>query len=232
MKILICDDIKKETEHLAALLVDEDISVFQSGADALEYIRAGAVVDVCILDIVMPEMNGMALAEQLRSDGWVGKVVFLSTSSEFGPQSYRVGAFDYLLKPPTPDSLKALLDRLKTETKNMDTRSILLKTRGVSRSMLFRELSYAEAMRDKVIFNSTDGGKLEVGMTFADAARELLSDQRFVQCHRSYIVNMDEIAEISESQLFTRNRARIPISRGYGSARETYYMWKFGGGRK
>ena len=232
MKILICDDLQKETERLAKLLVDEDVTLFQNGADALAYIRAGAVVDVCILDIVMPGMSGITLAEQLRADGWLGKVVFLSTSSEFGPQSYRVGAFDYLLKPPTPDSLKALLDRMKNETKNADTRSILLKTRGVSKSVLFRELSYAEAMRDKVIFNSTDGDKLEVGMTFADAARELLSDHRFVQCHRSYIINMDEIAEISEGELFTRNRARIPISRGFGGARETYYMWKFGGGRK
>ena len=232
MKILICDDMHEETERLAKLLSDEDITVFQSGADVLEHIHAGAAVDVCILDIVMPEMSGIALAEQLRADGWTGRLVFLSASSEFGPQSYRVGAFDYLLKPPTPESLKALLDRLKTETKRADTKSILLKTRGVSKSVLFRELSYAEAMRDKVIFNKTDGGKLEVGMTFADAARELLSDRRFVQCHRSYIVNMDEIAEISESELVTRNRARIPISRGYGGARETYYMWKFGGGRK
>jgi DNA-binding LytR/AlgR family response regulator len=234
MQILICDDMRQETDKLANILNGMGINpaVFNSGADALAFIRSGGAVDLCILDIVMPGMNGIQLAEELRSHGWAGDIVFLSASNDFAHQSYNVNAFHYLLKPPSRESVETLLDKLVNARKNAVSGSILLKTAGVAKNVPLRDISYIEVIRNKVCFRLTDGGEIEVYMTFKDAARELLSDNRFIQCHRSYVVNMDDIAEVCEWELFTRGKARIPVSRSFRGVREAYFTRKFGGGRK
>ncbi len=92
MNILICDDMPKEANKLKRLLAAQGIatSVFHHGRDALRYIEDGGFADVCILDIIMPEMTGIELAGRLRRTGWDGPIVFLSTSKEFGPETYQV----------------------------------------------------------------------------------------------------------------------------------------------
>lgn len=70
MNVLICDDIRddgfKLEQAIRASGVEANCCYFGKGADALSHIKAGAKLDVCFLDIVMPEMNGIELARQIR----------------------------------------------------------------------------------------------------------------------------------------------------------------------
>jgi DNA-binding LytR/AlgR family response regulator len=77
-----------------------------------------------------------------------------------------------------------------------------------------------------------DANEIVVNAAFKDFSNTLLSDLRFIQCHRSYIVNMDEIAEISEWKIRMRCGAQIAITRSYHNARNKYYQWVFGGEQK
>ena len=116
MNVLVCDDIKSEADKLAEMLknrgFDVNISVFYNAQDTLSYIRSGAVVDVCFLDIVMPDMSGVELAHTLRQDGYTGFIVFLSASKDYGPESYKVKAFNYLLKPISISDIREILREL------------------------------------------------------------------------------------------------------------------------
>ena len=69
VNILICDDMPNEAEKLSDLLngLGYKSVAFLSAVVALEHIRSGAAADMCILDIVMPEMNGIELALMLRN---------------------------------------------------------------------------------------------------------------------------------------------------------------------
>ncbi len=235
MNILICDDRQDEANELDRLLKKSELPIqtfiFHNGYDALDYAASGAKIDVCILDIIMPEMDGIKLAKKLRRGGFHGEIIFLSTSREFAPESYEVKAFSYLLKPPAEDSVKNILKQLENAQKAADTAKILLKTPGIAASVLFRDISFVEVIQHKVYFRLCGGRDIIVNAALKDFSNTLLCDPRFLQCHRSYIVNMNEIAEISEWKIKMRRGEKISITRTYHDARSKYYRWVFGSGR-
>jgi len=226
MNILICDDNKNDADRLNDLLTNFDFNlntvVKTDAKDTLEYIRSGVSVDVCFLDIIMPEINGVELAETLREEGWTGFIVFLSTSKDFGPESYKVKAFSYLLKPASYESVFNVLNDIKNAQNNTDIEGISIKGVGQTRFVLFRDISYVEAANQNVIFRLTNGSELKMRSTFAEVAVSLLEDARFIQCHRSYIVNMNDVASVSNNDFILRNGFKIAISRSFADAKLRY----------
>lgn len=193
---------------------------------------SGAAVDVCFLDIVLPEMNGIELAEELRNDGFSGAIVFLSTSKEYGPDAFAVKAFNYLLKPPTLDSVSNILRELEKAQKDSDTGGIMLVTASMKKFVPFRDISCAEVINHDMCFRLTDNSQVEYRATFSEIAPQLLSDTRFIRCHRSYIVNMDAVSHIEGSDFIMRSRAKIPITQSYPDVDMKYMQWVLGGSGK
>ncbi len=225
MNILICDDMRLEAEELMRRLTDEGHSAaaFFCGEDALEYIEGGGFAQAAILDIMMPGMNGVELAAKLRKLSWSGRIVFLSASGGYGPQSYRVNAFDYLVKPITPKGVREMLQKLEAAEKDADAKSVPLKAGGIIRTVRFRDISYVEAINHKVVYHLTDGGMVEVYGAIADAEALLAPDGRFARCHRSFIVNLDEIKSITGYEIAMRQGARIKISQSYTNLKKRYF---------
>ena len=121
LNILICDDLRSDAEKLEAFIrssgFDAHPVIFASGNRLLEHVRSGAKVDACFLEIVMPEINGIVLAEKLREDGFAGEIIFLTISNDYAVESYAVNAFHYLLKPAEQNSVSDVLRKL-TETRS------------------------------------------------------------------------------------------------------------------
>jgi len=226
MDILICDDIKHDADRLNEFLNSTGFNlntiVLTNAKDALEYIRSGASVDICFLDIIMPEISGVELAEILRDEGWSGYIVFLSSSKDFGPETYKVKAFSYLLKPASIESVREILDDIKNAKKNTDIEGISVKGVGQTRFVLFKEISYVEAANQNVIFSLSNGSELKMRSTFTEIAASLLEDTRFIQCHRSYIVNMDDISSVKNNDFILRSGIKIPITRSFSDAKLRY----------
>lgn len=233
MNLLICDDLQSDAAELDSLLQASgfpvDITQFFHASDALNFVRTGAVVDCCFLDIVMPEMDGIALASALRQDGYAGEIVFLSTSKDYGPETYTVDAFSYLLKPPTAVRVNKILEKLEQAKNREDRTEITISTAKATKVLLHRDISYVEVILHKIYFYMRDGGQICVNATFSEIAAQLLCDSRFIRCHRSYVVNMQDIAAVSEREIVTHSGKRIPIPRGYRDIRSKFYQWKFGG---
>lgn len=232
MNILICDDIVSEINELTSLLENADFPVtinqFHHPLDALKFIQTGAPIDCCFFDIVMPEMDGIALAKQFRQVGYVGKIVFLSTSKDYGPETYTVDAFSYLLKPVSANSIYNLLEKIKQDQSSNDQEKIIINISQTKKIIMYREISYVEVILHTVYFHLTDGTTISTKATFSDITARLLGDSRFVQCHRSYVVNMQDIAEISAKKIVTYRGVCLPITRSYKDTRSKFYQWKFG----
>jgi len=226
VNILICDDMKHDADNLCKLLVDSGFNhnsvMFSNAKDAFEHIRSGASVDVCFLDIIMPGKSGVELAKDLRDDGWQGFIVFLSTSKDFGPETYQVKAFSYLLKPVSCDSVREILHEIEHLQKSADTSGISVKGVGQTRFLLFREISYVEAANQNVIFRLTSGLELKMRSTFAEIAATLLEDTRFIQCHRSYVINMNDVISVCNNDFIMQSGVKIPIARSFAGAKLRY----------
>jgi len=116
--ILIVDDNRAAADTLAKLLRyhGHTVHVAYSGADALrDLLRVKP--ELILLDIGMPEMDGFAVAREIRNRGWKGKIVALSG---YGQDIDRVhsknaGFNDHLLKPVLSDDIIAILERMKID---------------------------------------------------------------------------------------------------------------------
>lgn len=230
MNILICDDVKSETERLARLLSDSGFDVntvvCHNGTEVLNFAHTKNVIDVCFLDIIMPGMSGIDLARELREDGYTGEIVFLTTSNEFAAESYAVNTFSYLLKPPTLCSVRDVLSKLENARKSGDTDGITVQTKSIISFILFRDIEYAEVINHKVYFHLKNGDDVGMSATFAEVLPQVLRDPRFAQCHSSYIVNMNDIAAIAGREITMRGGAKIPISKSYAQTKKRYLDWR------
>mgnify|MGYP000579813685 CR=1 FL=1 len=106
MNIAICDDEILFTRELSSLLkhwaeknnLSLTLYPYSNGDDLLTALRT-IPVDLIFLDIIMPLLNGIDTAREIRSMGLTVPVIFLTSSREFALDSYDVKAFHYLLKP-------------------------------------------------------------------------------------------------------------------------------------
>lgn len=120
MHIALCDDCREDARQLAEMMeryavlrrTPLQVTLFSQAEDLLEAARQENF-QCCFLDIMMPGMNGMDLAGEIRRGDQDVKIVFLSSFNDFAHQSYRVKAWDYLLKPAQEAEIFDLLDRLR-----------------------------------------------------------------------------------------------------------------------
>lgn len=122
IRIAVCDDNELQHEIMSDLLQEYtltpvgslseiDIRFFSGGRDLILDVRDKGGYDIYILDMIMPDINGIELATTLRLIGDSGKIIFLTSSLEYAVASYDVEAFYYMLKPVDRQKLFRILDR-------------------------------------------------------------------------------------------------------------------------
>jgi len=228
MKILICDDVQDEAEKLENTIkeacFETNIRCFKKGSDVLDYIKGNADIDVCFLDIIMPEMNGIELAGRMRLLGFKGKIVFITSSKDYGVESYQVKAYFYLLKPFNPEDVIKLLNEIKKSEYIKDTAGIKIETRNMTRFIYFYEISFVEVINKNVYFRLLDGSEVVIFASLSDVLPQLKADGRFAQCHRSFVVNVDAITQINGKEIILRCGRKAPISRSYKEFSDLYFI--------
>ncbi|MCL2184980.1 MAG: LytTR family DNA-binding domain-containing protein [Treponema sp.] len=228
MNILICDDIRDEALKLQNAVKEADLEAnvmyFFKPQDVLKYIKTNVKIDVCFLDIIMPEMNGIELARKMRAEGFGGKIVFLTTSKDYGVESYQVKAYFYLLKPINTKDVVRLLNEIKNTSPIEDNAGIKIETRNLTRFVYFYEISFVEVINKNVYFRLLDGSEIVIFASLGDILPQLTSDGRFAQCHRSYVVNIDAVTQIRGKEIILRCGRKVPISRSYKEFSDQYYM--------
>lgn len=233
LNILICDDNRGEASTAEKIIKNSgyhvNTIVFNNGADTLAYIRSGAKVDACFLDIIMPEMTGTVLASLLREEGFRSEIIFMTTSNEYAAESYKVDAFSYLLKPPDAETVTNILRKMEDEINSADSAGIPVVTRNMSRFLLFYEISYIEVMQHKIFFHLTDRSTVEANMSLGELLPKLMEDGRFARCHRSFVVNMNAVSYVQDRDIVLRCSGRVPISKSYLHFSKQYLNWVFGG---
>jgi len=126
MYIAVCEDQKEEMELLQDLLQQWQrerktvlrIKSFQNAADLLDVARKERFT-LYLLDVMMPGINGMDAAREIRGFDTSAEIVFLTSFSAFAYESYSVKALDYLLKPINAELLFPVLDRLLREEEKL-----------------------------------------------------------------------------------------------------------------
>lgn len=238
LKIAFCDDDLEILKELGILLDkykkerDEDLTctVFQSPLELLAAIEKGFSFDILFLDILMPGENGIETAKEIRQYDNNMKIIFLTSSPEFAVQSYTVGAYFYQLKPVWEESFFRLMDAVLAECEKKKKNSLILRSKdGITRIDL-QQLEYCEVLGRKLLFHLENGAVLESAGSLDDLAGQLMQYSNFFRPHRSFLVNMEYIQNISSRSIKMVNDAEIPIPHGKCSEiKNTYMEYAFNG---
>ncbi len=230
MYIAVCDDQAEELEKLGALLDEWQTSrrtplhwrAFRSADELLEAARAERFT-LYLLDVMMPGLSGMDAARELRGFDAAAELVFLTSSPGFAYESYGVRAMEYLLKPISAKLLFPVLDKLSLREQRPQE-GLMLKSGGTLIRVPFSRLTYVEVRDKHLFFNLTDGQVRETFGALKEYEDELLSRPEFMRVHRSYIVNMLQVEELSPSGVRTFSGQELPVSRLLYSQLQKDYM--------
>ena len=238
IKIACCDDDMEVLHQMNELLDryrverNEDITyaAFQSPFELLTEIEKGIRPDILFLDVVMPGQNGMDVAKEIRQYDTNMKIIFLTSSPEFAVESYSVGAYFYQLKPIWEESFFRLMDAVLVECEKKKKNSLILRSKdGITRIDL-QQLEYCEVLGRKLLFHLENGAVLESAGSLDDLAGQLMQYSNFFRPHRSFLVNMEYIQNISSRSIKMVNDAEIPIPHGKCSEiKNTYMEYAFNG---
>lgn len=219
MYLAVCDDKQEELDAVLSLLdawqEEHDIPLrrkaFHSAAELVETARRERFT-LYLLDVMMPGMDGLEAAREIRRFDDAADLVFLSTSPGFAYESYGVRALNYLLKPVERETLFALLDQISLREQRPQE-ALTLKTATTIIRVPYAHISYVEVMGKRVYFHLVDGDTREVSGSLKDHEAALLSRPEFMRIHRSYIVNMFQVEQMSSAGLRTFQGETLPVSR-------------------
>lgn len=236
MKIAVCDDNQEELHRVASLLEDYQeektvsisLRLFGSSVE-LASIAPQENFDLYLLDVLMPALNGMELAREIRTFNTAVPILFLTSSPEFAVESYTVHAANYLLKPVSRESLFSALNDISTQQKADRKNYIIVKSNIGVRKILLSQLVYVEAQDRRVIYHLQNGGQVDCIARFSAIAGELLKNIEFIQPHRSYLVNMSYINIIGTMDMELQDHTVLPLAqRRVTEIKEHYLAYQMG----
>ena len=202
IRIGICDD-SSAFLHQTKFMIDhwdnrpQDIitELFEDG-DALILAHSQNPFDIILLDIVMPMLNGIDAAKELREKDKNVKIVFLTSSAEFALDSYTVKASNYLLKPLEPTQFFTCLDELIFDIKSV-SKCIIVKGLDAVYRIPLSNIEHVESQSKHIIFYTSDNKTIESTDPLYTYENILLFEDGFFKCHRSYIINIHRVDSFS-----------------------------------
>lgn len=216
MHAAILDNDEKNIRYLSDFMRDK-YSHWSVNAYTTTFAFATAVYDefkgdVELILVHVDTDDSIELAKNLQECFPHIKIIFYSETTEWAEKIFRAVPVFFLRIPFYEENLTKALERVQTRCEEDLGRTLTIQFRGQKQKIRFSAIRYLESSGRKM-FLYTDNGSFETYMTVGDALEKL--PPRFIQCHRSYIVNSDRIEMYSADGVLLTGRALIPISKPY-----------------
>jgi DNA-binding LytR/AlgR family response regulator len=205
----------EDTGHLQLM------GTFSDAIQAMEFLRSQPV-DLIFLDIHLPKISGIDFMKTLPHPS---PVILTTAFPDYALESYEYHVVDYLLKPFSFQRFLKAISRVPTEKPQIPEGAGLAEERQDSPQTFFIKsgYEYIKIAAADIIFIKSDADYTEVylpGKKYlsSDALRqwlEKLDKDRFIQVHKSYVVNVSRISKVSGNRIFLAEDQVVPIGRAY-----------------
>ena len=215
MNIAMCEDSAADRAVIRGILsgymeqngYTGQISEFEDGESLLASYSPGRY-DLVFLDIYMGGVNGIETARKIRLIDPDCALVFITTSDEHALEGFSVRASAYVLKPIRDKEMQTALRQCE-EVFIKNARCIEIRSDRMSIKLPIIKIYYAETF-DKISVFHTTAGDYKTFMTM-DEIEKRLSGSFFCRCHKSFIVNMNHIAQVAGQDIIMKNGAAVPM---------------------
>ncbi|MCS2157098.1 LytTR family DNA-binding domain-containing protein [Scandinavium sp. H11S7] len=209
MKVIIVEDEVLAQQELTWLIKEhsqmEIVGTFDDGLDVLKFLQHNKV-DAIFLDINIPSLDGVLLAQNISQFAHKPFIVFITAWKEHAVEAFELEAFDYILKPYQESRIVTMLQKLENSWQHQsgsnssavnpqrenDTINLVRDEKIFVTSI--HDIYYAEA-HEKMTFVYTRRESWVMPMNITEFCSKLPA-AHFFRCHRSYCVNLNKIREI------------------------------------
>ena len=169
------------------------VSLFSNVGSFLEPYKK---VDIVFMDIIMPGLNGMDGARQMREIDPETKIVFVTNMAQYAIKGYAVGALDYVLKPVPYFAFSQQLQKAVEKVSRHARHYLAVPVEGGLRRLDTVQIYYLESEGHRVHFYTEDGEFTAPGAlkTF----EEKLAACPFARCNSGYLVNLAQVRGVQQ----------------------------------
>ncbi|HMH34131.1 MAG TPA: LytTR family DNA-binding domain-containing protein [Puia sp.] len=226
LKYLIVDD--EELDRLAIESEAEKFPFLHRIASCSHPLQAAELIrsyppDILFVDIEMPDISGLNLVKMTMNKSMIP--VFITSHPEFAVDSYDIEAFDYLVKPLSSERFARCANRLRdffqlrdkafAFDKEQETDYIMIKQGYEKHRLRLGDILYLEAMKDYTRIRLV--GKQYLVLSPLINMMEKMPAKKFVRIHRSFVVNVDKITEVSGNKVYIE-ATELPVGKLYKDA--------------
>lgn len=221
MNIAICDD--NELDALAARkVIRNTLNNLNKEAEIEYYLNAEDIqdkllkrkepLDLLILDIDMPGVSGLDLAEKLRANNLKLLIIFLSNHEEFVFKAIEFQPFRYIRKIKLETEMPIAIQSAVNIIRINSDKQIILSTDDGEMKIMISDIMYFETDGRKLSINLSNDKKLLINKTIIEL-QELIAKENFVLIHRSCVVNADFVKNMHDTILTLKNGQQLAASR-------------------
>jgi DNA-binding LytR/AlgR family response regulator len=223
LKCVIIDDenyILSQIEELISLtpgVIHE--KSFDNAYDALTYLHDQKHVDIVLLDIEMPQINGIEAAKLLRP--YCDFLVFVTGHVEYGAESFEIGVDGYLLKPVSEvkfiQQVQRLLEAKSNEAPTKNPDNFLLVKGGAKHkyvSIPLDKILYIKSMSNYIQVFLTDKEHISYH-TLKHVEEAIRERTEFLRINRSEMISFNHVKQVDGYQILMNDGKKFTVSRSY-----------------
>ncbi len=205
LRTLIVDDEPLAVERTQVICASlEEISVVGTASDGAAALRLVEALspDLVLLDMTMPELDGLQVARQLGEQEHPPAVIFVTAHDDFAVEAFDLEAIDYVLKPVASDRLGRAIERAiarrgeRRESESKWLEELWVPHRSELLRIAVKEVARIDAERDYVRLHvglPGEGGRSYLLLQTIAGLEEKLDPAEFIRIHRSTILRKDRI---------------------------------------
>ena len=215
IRIAICDDENRILEDLSRMVLelipDADISAFGEGRALIDSAdKAG--YDVVLLDIDMPDLNGLEVALSFQAADRKPLIIFVTSHDELVYDSLQLHPFGFVRKSYLDKELKKVLEDAVEEVSSRD-KHFFFHTASGDIKLQMDDILYFEA-EGNYIKIKTGSDEFRFRETMQALEMSLKSDG-FIRVHKGFLVNQEAVKIINSDKLVLNDNTEIPFGRSY-----------------
>lgn len=225
IRIALCEDDSTQRTFYKALCqevgeanqIDIEIKTFINGDDLLldlEDPKFYLSLDLLLLDINMPGINGIETAQNARRVGYNGVVVFITASKAYYESAFDVGAFHYITKGEhSYERFEAILLKALGQAELVRHGNLTLSHNGEICQVDVDDIDYIELI--KRVTTVYYGERSFSCIRTLESLEQELSFSGFQRIHRNYLVPLKQIQRMAYEQVTLHSGIELPVGRKY-----------------
>lgn len=215
VKIAVCDDEKTYIDEVLKIIdniEDTEITTYISPKELLDSVNE---FDIFVIDIEMPEIDGMFLAKEIREAREDAIIIFLTNYDNFVFDAYEVGAFRYIQKSKISEKLFIGVKQAVEKIENANNGKLIniSSDKMLAKKINIRDIVLLEKFKKDVIIRTKNKDTITLRATLKEMLSKIDSPE-FIEIRKGVVVNVAYVRTIERYKLILTDDTELFISRG------------------